>query len=168
MQIVGITAAMIWFGAGAGTIELLHYAVRLSHAWRASGRIAASHSAIRTRLAAVSLDTHIATEWTDGRRRLDMLLALMEVLAASLKQEVEKLNRLDTSDGLYERTARGMVNPTLRRFTFDQHLRDECRVLVSLLEFCGRDLAESQGMETSEQLAVLAKIKAAIQSVDRG
>ena len=68
MQNVGITAAMIWFGAGAGTIGLLHYALRLSHAWRASGRVAASHSAIRTRLAAVSLDAHIATEWTDGRR----------------------------------------------------------------------------------------------------
>ncbi len=147
---------------------LLYYAVRLSHAWRASGCVAASHSAVRTRLSAVSLDTHIATEWTDGRRRLDVLLALMEVLAASLKQEVEKLNRLDTADALYERTARRMVNPALRRFTFDQHLRDECRVLVPLLEFCGRDLAESQGMETSEQLAVLAEIKAAIQSVDRG
>jgi hypothetical protein len=79
---------MIWFGAGAGTIELLHYAVRLSHAWRASGRVAASHSAVRTRLSAVSLDMYIATEWTDGRRRLDMLLASIEVLAASLKQEV--------------------------------------------------------------------------------
>lgn len=168
MQNVGITSAMIGFVAGAGTMVSLYYAARLSQAWRASGRVAASHSAVRTRLAAVSLDTHIATEWTDGRRRLDVVLALIEVLAASLKQEVEKLNRLDTSDPLYEHTARGMVNPALRRFTFDQHLRDECRVLVPLLEFCGRDLAESQGMETSEQLAVLAKIKAAIQSVDRG
>ena len=60
------------------------------------------------------------------------------------------------------------MNPALRRFTFDQHLRDECRVLVPLLEFCGRDLADSQGKETTEQLAVLAEIKAAIQSVDRG
>ena len=121
-----------------------------------------------TRLTAVSLDTHIATEWTEGRRRLDVLLALIEVLAASLKQEVEKLNQLGTSDPLYEHTARRMVNPTLRRFTFDQHLRDECRMLVPLLEFCGRDLADSQGMQTSEQLAVLAEIKMAIQSVDRG
>jgi hypothetical protein len=168
MQNVGITAAMIWFGAGAGTMLLLYYAVRFPLAWRASGRVAGSYSAVRTRLSAVSLDTHIASEWTDGRRRLDALLALIEVLAASLQQEVEKLNRLDTSDALYERTARRMVNPTLRRFTFDQHLRDECRVLVPLLEFCGRDLAESQGMETSEQLAVLAEIKAAIQSVNRG
>ena len=168
MQNVEITAAMIWFVAGAGTMVVVYYASRLSHAWRASGHVAARHSAVRTRLAAVSLDTHIATEWTDGRRRLDVLLALIEVLAASLKQEVEKLNRLDTSDGLYERAARNMVSPALRRFTFEQHLRDECRVLVPLLEFCGRDLADSQGMNTSEQLAALAEIKAAIQSVERG
>lgn len=147
---------------------LLYYAARFSHAWRASGHVAASRSAVRTRLAAVPLDTHIATEWTDGRRRLDALLALIEALAASLEREVAQLNRLDSSEPLYDRTARNMVNPTLRRFTFDQHLRDECRVLVPLLEFCGRDLADSQGMNTSEQLAALAEIKAAIQSVDRG
>lgn len=147
---------------------LLYYAARLSHAWRASGHVAASRSAVRTRLAAVPLDTHIATEWTDGRRRLYASLALIEALAASLEREVAQLNRLDTSEPLYDRTARNMVNPALRRFTFDQHLRDECRVLVALLEFCGRDLADSQGMNTSEQLAALAEIKAAIQSVDRG
>lgn len=95
-------------------------------------------------------------------------MALIEALAASLEQEVTELNRLDTSDPLYECTARRMVNPTLRRFTFDQRLRDECRMLVPLLEFCGRDLAESQRINTSEQLAALAEIKAAIQSVDRG
>lgn len=168
MQNLGITSAMIWFGAGSGTMVLLYYAARLSHAWRASGPVAASRSAGRTRLAAIPLDTHIATEWTDGCRRLDALLALIETLAASLEREVEKLNRLDTSDPLYEHTARNMVSPALRRFTFDQHLRGECRVLVLLLEFCGRDLTESQGMNTTEQLAALAEIKAAIQSVDRG
>ena len=78
------------------------------------------------------------------------------------------LNRLDASDPLYERATRNMASPALRRFTFDQHLRDECRVLVPLLEFCGRDLAESEGMNTTEQLAALAEIKMAIQSVDRG
>lgn len=61
-----------------------------------------------------------------------------------------------------------MVNTALRRFTFDQHLRDECRELVPLLEFCDRDLAEYQEMNTTEQLAALAEIKAAIQSVERG
>ncbi len=147
---------------------LLYYATRLSHAWRAIGRVAASRSAGRTRLAAVPLDKHIATEWTDGRSRLDALLGLIEALAASLEREVATLNRLDTSDPLYERAARSMVSPALRRFTFDQHLRDECRVLVPLLEFCGKDLADSQGMNTAEQLAALAEIKAAIQSVDHG
>jgi hypothetical protein len=99
---------------------------------------------------------------------LDALLALIEALAASPEREVAELNRLDTSDPLHERAARNMVSPSLRRFTFVQHLRDECRVLVPLLEFCGRDLAESQGTNTTEQLAALAESKASIQSVDRG
>jgi multidrug efflux pump subunit AcrA (membrane-fusion protein) len=168
MPHVGIPAAKIWFVARAGTMVVLYYAARLSSAWRASGPVAARRSVDRARLAAAPLDTQIATEWTDGRSRLDALLALIEALAASLEQEVTELNRLDTSDPLYERTARRMVNPALRRFTFDQRLRDECRMLVPLLEFCGRDLAESQRINTSEQLAALAEIKAAIQSVDRG
>jgi hypothetical protein len=168
MESVGIISAMIWFGAGAGTMVLLYYTARLSPAWRVSGRVAAHRSAVRKRLAAVSLDTHIATEWPDGRSRLDAILALIEALAASLEREVATLNRLDTSDPLYDHTARSMVNPAMRRFTFDQHLRDECRVLVPLLEFCGRDLADSRGINTTEQLAALAEIKVAIQSVDRG
>lgn len=147
---------------------LLYYAARLSQGWRGKGRAAAHPARPRTTLAALSLDTHIAREWTDGRMRLDSLLALIEALAASLEREVANLNRLDPSDPLYERAARRMVSPALRRFAFDQHLRDECRVLVPLLEFCGRHLAESQGVNTTEQLAALAEIKAAIQSVERG
>jgi hypothetical protein len=69
---------------------------------RASGPADASRSASRSRLAAVPLDTHIATESTDGRRRVDALLALTDALAASLELEVETLNRLDTSDPLYD------------------------------------------------------------------
>jgi hypothetical protein len=147
---------------------LLYYAARLFPAWETSGPLAASRSAVRTKVAPVPLDTHIAAEWTYGRRRLDALLALIEALAASPEREVAELNRLDTSDPLHERAARNMVSPSLRRFTFVQHLRDEYRVLVPLLEFCGRDLAESQGTNTTEQLAALAESKASIQSVDRG
>lgn len=99
---------------------------------------------------------------------MDALLTLIEVLAEALARDVVELNRLDTSDPLHDRTARRMVNPALRRLTFDQHLRDECLVLINLLKFCGRDLADSQGMNTGDQLAALADIKAAIQSVDRG
>jgi hypothetical protein len=35
-------------------------------------------------------------------------------------------------------------------------------MLVPLLEFCGKDLAQSQGVNTAEQLAALAEIEAAI------
>ncbi len=168
MQNSGITLAIIWVPAPSTTQVLFYYAARLFSVWRASGHVAASRSACRTRLAAFPLDTHIATEWTDGRRRLDALLTLIEVLAEALAREVAELNRLDTSDPLYERAARSMVDPALRRLTFDQHLREECLVLINLLEFCGRDLADSQGMNTGDQLAALADIKAAIQSVDRG
>lgn len=168
MEIGGIASAVIWFVAGAGTIVMLYYAARLSRAWRERVHVAAGLSAGRARGTALSLDRHIATEWTDGRIRLDALLALIKTLGASLEREMAKLNRLDPSDPLYAREARNMVSPALRRFTFDEHLRNECRMLVPLLEFCGRDLAASQGVNTTEQLAALAEIDAAIQSVDRG
>ena len=69
---------------------------------------------------------------------------------------------------LYEREALSKVEPTLRRFTFDKHLRDECRMLVPLLQFCAHDLAESQGLDMTQKLNVLAEIRAAIESVGRG
>ncbi len=168
MQNLEFASAMMWFVVGAGTTVGVFYAARLSFAWRDRGRVAAGFSPSRTQLAGLPLETHIATEWTDGRRRLDALLALIEILAASLEREVAKLNRLDPSDPVYQRDARSMVSPALRRLTFDQHLRNECRELVPLLEFCGRDLADSQGVNTTEQLAALAKIRAAIDPVDRG
>lgn len=81
----------------------------------------------------------------------------------SLEQEVEKLRQLDPSLPLYEREALKQVDPTLRRFTFDKHLRDECRVLVPLLQFCAQDLAESQGIDMTQKLRALAEIRAAIE-----
>ena len=115
-----------------------------------------------------SLDAHIATQWTEGRLRLDFLLALIKKLGVSLEQEVETLHRLDHADPLYESEARKMVEPTLRRFTFDRHLRDECRILIPFLQFCAQNLAESQGLDMTQKLSVLAEIQAAIKSVDRG
>jgi hypothetical protein len=168
MQELGIASTIISFVAGAGTVAMLYYASRISHAWRERIRVAARLAVGRTRLATRPLDTHIASEWTDGRIRLDALLALIKALAALLDREVTTLNHLDPSDPLHEREAHKMAGSALRRFTFDQHLRNECRVLVPLLEFCGRDLAESRGVNTAEQLAALAEIQAAIQSVDRG
>ena len=59
--------------------------------------------------------------------------------------------------------ARQMVEPSLRRFAFDQHLRDECRMLIPLLQFCAQDIAESQGLDMTQKLSVLAEIQAAHQ-----
>jgi hypothetical protein len=114
-----------------------------------------------------SLEAHIATQWTEGRLRLDALLGLLQILAISLEKEVETLRRLDPSGPLYEREALNHVTPTLRRFTFDKHLRDECLVLVPLLQFCAQDLAESQGLDMTQKLGVLAKIQAALESGGR-
>jgi hypothetical protein len=113
-----------------------------------------------------SLDEHIATQWTEGRVRLDFLLALIKQLRVSLEENVETLRRFDHANPLYEREARKMVEPSLRRFTFDQHLRDECRMLIPSLQFCAQDIAESQGLDMTQKLKVLAEIQAAINSAD--
>jgi len=113
------------------------------------------------------LDTHIATQWTEGRLRLDSVLSLIKTLAATLEKEVEALRRLDHSDPRYEGEVRQMVEPTLRCFAFDKHLRDECLMLIPLLQFCAQDLAKSQGLDMKEKLSVLAAIQAAIESVKR-
>jgi len=115
-----------------------------------------------------SLEAHIATQWTDGRLRLDFLLALIKKLGAALEEEVEALRRLGHADPLYEHEARRMVEPNLRRFTFDQHLRDECRVLIPLLQFSARDLAQSQNLDMTQELSALTEIQAAITLADRG
>jgi hypothetical protein len=114
-----------------------------------------------------SLDEHISTQWTEGRLRLDFLLAVIKRLGISLEQNVETLRRLDHADPLFEQEARKMVEPSLRRFTFDQHLRDECRMLIPSLQFCAQDIADSQGLDMTQKLKVLAEIQAAINSADR-
>jgi hypothetical protein len=114
-----------------------------------------------------SLDAHIATQWTEGRLRLDTLLSLLQILAISLEKDVETLRRLDPSGPLYEREALNHVTPTLRRYTFDKHLRNECLVLVPLLQFCAQDLVESQGIDMTQKLAVLAKIQTALEADGR-
>jgi hypothetical protein len=112
------------------------------------------------------LDSHIAAEWTQARLRLDSVLRLIKRLAISLEQEAEKRGHLDPSDPIYESEAFKKVGGTLRNFTFDKHLREECRVLITLLQFCGRDLADTQGLDMTQKLIVLAKIQAAIGPVD--
>jgi hypothetical protein len=113
-----------------------------------------------------SLDAYISTQWTDGRLRLAFLLALIKKLEDSLEQEVETLRRLDHADPQYGNDASRMVEPNLRRLTFDQHLRDECRMLIPLLQFCARDLAQYQSLNMTQELSTLAEIQAAVKLAD--
>jgi hypothetical protein len=144
-----------------------YYVLRVAREWLKRNR-ATGGTVRRAVVPNSSLDTHIATQWTDGRLRLDFLLALIKKLGAALEQEVETLRRLGHADPQYAHEARQMVEPNLRRFTFDQHLRDECRVLIPLLQFCAEDLAQSQNLDMTQELSALAEIQAAIKLVDRG
>lgn len=144
------------------------YSLGIAREWLGQWNHATNGTIRRAVVPDSSLDAHIATQWTEGRLRLDFLLALIKQLRTSLEQEVETLRRLDHADPLYEHEARQMVDPGLRRFTFDQHLRDECSMLIPLLQFCAHDLAESQGLDMTQKLSVLAEIQAAIKSVGHG
>ena len=144
-----------------------YYVLRVAREWLKRNR-ATGGTVRRAVVPDSSLDTHIATQWTDGRLRLDFLLALIKKLRTALEQEVETLRRLGHADPQYGDQARQMVEPNLRRFTFDQYLRDECRVLIPLLQFCARDLAQSQSLDMTQELSALAEIQAAIKLGDRG
>ena len=114
------------------------------------------------------LHSLIASQWTEGRMRLDSLVRLINGLSESLQQDVEALSRLDLSSPSCEQEARERIFPTLRRFNFDQRIRDECRALIRLLQFCGEDLSQSHGIDTANQLQAWASIDAAIASAERG
>ena len=166
MQNLDMTSVLFLLSGAAAAIAVI-YSFEITREWLRRWTRATNGSVRRAVVPDSSLDTHIATQWTEGRLRLDVLLALIKKLGVSLEQEVERLRRLDHSDLRYGREARQMVEPTLRRFTFDRYLRDECRMLIPLLQFCAQDLAESQGFDMTHKLSVLSEIQAAIESVDR-
>ena len=56
--------------------------------------------------------------------RLDSLVRLINGLSEALQQDVEALSRLDLSSPSCEQEARERTFPTLRRFTFDQRIRE--------------------------------------------
>ena len=167
MQNLDMTSTFLLLSAVAG-VAAIYYSFGIAPQWLGRWKCATNSTIRRAVVPDSSLDGHIATQWTEGRLRLDFLLALIKKLGVSLEQEVETLRRLDHADPLYEREARKMVEPSLRRFTFDRHLRDECLTLIPFLEFCAHDLAKSQGLDMTQKLSVLAEIQAAIKSVDRG
>lgn len=157
MQHVYWSTWISWFLIGLAVVSL----VLIRHWWRTRHQAGRGTSGSAER---ALLDTHIATQWTEGRVRLGSLLALLKDLRRSLEQDVETLGRLDHTGKAYEREAQRMVAPNLRRFTFDKHLRDECRALVPFLQFCGEDLMRSQGWNTVAQLQALEGIHAALSS----
>jgi hypothetical protein len=160
-----VVSTLFVFLAGVAAAAVSYYAVAMGRMW--FGKRPPDILGALTRRPPVgspSLNAHIATEWTDGRLRLDSLLALIKALGTSLEHEVETLSHLDPSDRGYNSEARHLVEPTLRRFTFDRHLRNECRVLVPLLLFCANDLNEFQGMDMTAKIAVLGQIQVVIDS----
>jgi hypothetical protein len=167
MQNLDIASILLLFLGSVAGVAAIYYSFGIAREWVGQWNRAAKGTIRRAIVPDSSLDAHIATQWTEGRLRLDSVLALIKQLGASLEREVETLRHLDPSDASYESEARKMVEPTLRRFAFDHHLRDECRMLIPLLQFCALDLAESQGLDMTQKLSVLAEILAAIESVGR-
>ncbi|MBA3965481.1 MAG: hypothetical protein H0X47_06860 [Nitrospirales bacterium] len=157
------TIFLLLLGAVAGGLAI-YYSFEIVREWLGQWIRATTGMIRRATVPDSPFDAHIATQWTEGRLRLDALLALLQVLTTSLEQEVETLRKLDHASPLYEREARNHVTPTLRRFAFKTHLRNECRVLVALLQFCAQDLAEFQGLDMKQKLGVLAKIQAALEA----
>ena len=161
-----LTAVLFLLSGTAAGIAVIYYSFGMAREWFRERHHSGKGIFRRKNTPGTSLNAHIATEWTDGRLRLDSILTLIKSLAELLEKEVKGLRRLDHSDPRYEGEVRQMVGPTLRCFTFDKHLRDECRVLIPLLRFCAQDLAQSQGLDMTQKLTVLDEIQAAIESVD--
>jgi hypothetical protein len=98
------TVFFLVLGAVAGGLAI-YYSFEIVREWLGQW-IRATTGIIRRGIVPNStFDAHIATQWTEGRLRLDALLALLQVLATSLEQEVETLRKLDHSSPLYEREA---------------------------------------------------------------
>ena len=164
MQNFSMSTWIVWFLVGIAVLAFLYLSIVMIRYWWRKWHHSGRGSKSGTTVSAL-LDAHIATQWTEGRTRLGFLLTLMRELRASLEKDVETLGRLDPSGAEYEREARSRVEPTLRRFSFDKHLWEECRVLVPFLQFCGQDLAKSQGLNTAQQLKALDDVQAALGAV---
>jgi hypothetical protein len=163
MQNIIMSNWMVWVLAGIAVFFLSVSTVMIRDRWRNAHH--SRRGSTSSTLGGCALDAHIATQWTEGRVRLVSHLALMKELRTSLEQDVETLRRLDSSGAEYEREAHRTVEPNLRRFAFDKHLREECRILVRFLQFCGHDLMGSQGWNTTEQLQALEDVYSALGSV---
>jgi hypothetical protein len=161
-----LAAVLFLLSGTAAGIAVVYYSFVRAREWFGQRHYSGKGIFRKKNRPQTSLNAHIATEWTEGRLRLDSVLALIRSLADLLEKEVTALRRFDHSDPRYEKEVGQMVGPTLRCFTFDKHLRDECRVLIPLLRFCAKDLAHSQGLDMTQQLSILNEIQAALESAD--
>ena len=161
-----MTSVLFLLVGAVAASTVIYYVLRIAREWLTRNRPIGG-TIRRAVVPDSSIDAYIVTQWTDGRQRLDFLLVLIKKLEAALEQEVETLRRLDHADPQYEHEARRMVEPNLRRFTFDRHLRGECGMLILLLQFCARDLAQYQSLNMTQELSALAEIQAALKLADR-
>jgi len=168
MQNLDMTLALFLLLGAVTAGAAIYYSLEIAREWLKQWNRPTNGLIRRAVVPDLSLDAHSLSQWTDGRLRLDFLLALIKQLRAALEQEVETLRRLKHDDPRYELEARQMIDPNLRRFIFDQHLRDECLMLIPLLQFCAQDLAQSQNLNMTQELSALAEIQAGIKSADRG
>ena len=166
MLTLDLTAVLFLLSGTAAGIAVIYYSFGMAREWFRQPHHSGKGIFRKKSRPERSLNAHIATEWTEGRLRLDAILTLIKSLADLLEKEVKTLRRREHSDPRYEGEVRQMVGPTLRCFTFDKHLRDECRVLIPLLRFCAQDLAQSQGLDMAQKLIVLDEIQSAIESAD--
>ena len=125
MPNLDVTSILLWSGAAAG-IAVIYYSFLLALEWFRQPH-PAGKGFFRTNAMVpdTSLNVHIATQWTEGRLRLETILTLITSLANLLEKELRTVGGLDRSDPRYEGEVRQMVGPTLRYLTFDKHLRDE-------------------------------------------
>jgi hypothetical protein len=145
MPNLDLTSILFWSSAAAG-LAVMYYSFVLAREWFRQWHPSGKGIFRRNTVAETSLNTHIASQWTEGRLRLDSVLTLIKSLADLLEKEVKALRRLDHSNPQYEGEVRQMVGPLLR--------------------FCAQDLAKSQGLDMTQKLIVLDEIQAAIESAD--
>ena len=97
---LGMTSVLFLLVGAVAASTVIYYVLRIFREWLRRNRPTGDP----TRRAVVpdsSLDAHITTQWTDGRLRLDFLLALIKKLEDALEQEVETLRRLGHADPQY-------------------------------------------------------------------
>ena len=101
MPNLDLTFILFWASAAAG-IAVMYYSFVLAREWFRQWHPSGKGIFRRNTVAETSLNGHIASQWTEGRLRLDSVLTLIKSLADLLEKEVKALRRLDHSDPQYE------------------------------------------------------------------